>query len=44
MLPVDTSGTAATGLHVIGRTQYMMTPCHHLFHTDCLEKVKKKVK
>ncbi|CAO3608837.1 unnamed protein product [Cunninghamella blakesleeana] len=38
MLPVDTSGTAATGLHVIGRTQYMMTPCHHLFHTDCLEK------
>ncbi|KAI8339033.1 hypothetical protein BC941DRAFT_350028 [Chlamydoabsidia padenii] len=39
MLSVDTSSTAATGLHVLGRTQYMMTPCHHLFHTDCLEKV-----
>ncbi|KAI8086537.1 uncharacterized protein BX664DRAFT_336101 [Halteromyces radiatus] len=38
MLSVDTSSTAATGLHVLGRTQYMMTPCHHLFHTDCLEK------
>ncbi|ORZ10077.1 hypothetical protein BCR42DRAFT_333854 [Absidia repens] len=41
MLSVDTTSTAATGLHVLGRTQYMMTPCHHLFHTDCLEKVSK---
>ncbi|ORX62922.1 hypothetical protein DM01DRAFT_1297822 [Hesseltinella vesiculosa] len=38
MLPVDTSGAVPTGLHVLGRIQYMMTPCHHLFHTECLEK------
>lgn len=39
MLPVDTSGTGPPGLHVLGRAQYMLTPCQHLFHTECLEKV-----
>ncbi|CDS07323.1 hypothetical protein LRAMOSA01272 [Lichtheimia ramosa] len=38
MLPVDTSGTGPPGLHVLGRAQYMLTPCQHLFHTECLEK------
>jgi hypothetical protein len=23
---------------VLARGQYMVTPCHHLFHTDCLER------
>ncbi|KAI8142937.1 hypothetical protein BJV82DRAFT_515843 [Fennellomyces sp. T-0311] len=40
MLPVDTSSSGPPGLHVLGRAQYMMTPCQHLFHTDCLERVK----
>ncbi|KAI9310998.1 hypothetical protein BX666DRAFT_1128141 [Dichotomocladium elegans] len=38
MLPVDTNSTGPPGLHVLGRAQYMMTPCQHLFHTECLEK------
>ncbi|KAI8374372.1 uncharacterized protein BYT42DRAFT_576128 [Radiomyces spectabilis] len=37
MLPVNISNTGSTGLRVLGRTQYMVTPCHHLFHTECLE-------
>jgi hypothetical protein len=39
MLPVDTSHIGHTGLNVLSRTNYMMTPCHHMFHTECLEKV-----
>ncbi|KAI9246092.1 hypothetical protein BDA99DRAFT_447589 [Phascolomyces articulosus] len=39
MLPVDTSPGGPPGLHVLGRAQYMLTPCQHLFHTDCLERV-----
>ena len=39
MLPVDTSASGPPGLHVLGRAQYMLTPCQHLFHTDCLERV-----
>ena len=38
MLPVDTTGSGPPGLHVLGRAQYMLTPCQHLFHTECLEK------
>ncbi|ORY94080.1 hypothetical protein BCR43DRAFT_495831 [Syncephalastrum racemosum] len=38
MLPVDTSAAGPPGLHVLGRAQYMVTPCQHLFHTECLEK------
>ncbi|KAG0191534.1 hypothetical protein DFQ28_011651, partial [Apophysomyces sp. BC1034] len=39
MLPIDLFPSGHTGLHVLGRIQYMVTPCHHHFHTDCLEKV-----
>lgn len=39
MLPIDTSNSKHTGLNVLSRTNYMMTPCHHMFHTECLERV-----
>lgn len=39
MLPIDTSASKHTGLNVLSRTTYMMTPCHHMFHTECLERV-----
>lgn len=39
MLPVDTSSTGPPGLNMLNRAQYMLTPCQHLFHTDCLEQV-----
>lgn len=39
MLPIDTSAGKHTGLNVLSRTTYMMTPCHHMFHTECLERV-----
>ncbi|KAI8075773.1 hypothetical protein BDF21DRAFT_423644 [Thamnidium elegans] len=38
MLPIDTSASKHTGLNVLSRTTYMMTPCHHMFHTECLER------
>ncbi|KAI8327169.1 hypothetical protein EDC96DRAFT_532516 [Choanephora cucurbitarum] len=38
MLPIDVSHQHNSGLNVLSRTQYMVTPCHHMFHTDCLEK------
>ncbi|KAJ2956270.1 hypothetical protein NQZ79_g7864 [Umbelopsis isabellina] len=38
MLPVNPSAPGAAGLHALGRANYMVTPCHHLFHTECLEK------
>ncbi|KAJ1930270.1 hypothetical protein IWQ60_000451 [Tieghemiomyces parasiticus] len=34
MLPVDTSAPPS---QLLGRTVYMVTPCHHIFHTDCLQ-------
>lgn len=40
MLPVDTTPAGPAGLNVLGRAQYMLTPCQHLFHTECLERVK----
>jgi Zn-finger protein len=39
MLPVNATTQGHTGLHALGRANYMVTPCHHLFHTECLEKV-----
>jgi hypothetical protein len=39
MLPVDPAAPGPAGLHALGRANYMVTPCHHLFHTECLEKV-----
>lgn len=44
MLPIDTSHSKHTGLNVLSRTTYMMTPCHHMFHTECLERVSFKQK
>lgn len=43
LLPIDTaphSGTARLSSVVgsLGRLNYMLTPCGHLFHTDCLER------
>ncbi|CAO3640235.1 unnamed protein product [Mucor hiemalis] len=38
MLPIDTSNKGHSGLIAPLRTNYMMTPCHHMFHTECLEK------
>lgn len=38
MLPIDTQAQHSS-LNVLYRTNYMVTPCHHIFHTDCLEKV-----
>ncbi|CAO3677518.1 unnamed protein product [Rhizopus stolonifer] len=38
MLPIDTSNNNHSGLNVLSRANYMMTPCHHLFHTECLER------
>ncbi|CAO3671160.1 unnamed protein product [Umbelopsis vinacea] len=38
MLPVNATTQGHTGLHALGRANYMVTPCHHLFHTECLEK------
>lgn len=39
MLPIDTHPNGHSGLNVLSRTTYMMTPCHHMFHTECLERV-----
>ncbi|KAI7889472.1 uncharacterized protein EV154DRAFT_514338 [Mucor mucedo] len=38
MLPIDISHGKHTGLNVLSRTTYMITPCHHMFHTECLER------
>ncbi|KAI8645850.1 hypothetical protein BD408DRAFT_43760 [Parasitella parasitica] len=38
MLPIDTNSHGHSSLNVLSRTNYMMTPCHHMFHTECLEK------
>ncbi|KAG1174625.1 hypothetical protein G6F70_004731 [Rhizopus microsporus] len=38
MLPVDIANHGHSGLNVLARANYMMTPCHHLFHTECLER------
>ncbi|KAI7867554.1 hypothetical protein BDF14DRAFT_1915144 [Spinellus fusiger] len=38
MLPVEMTPHGST-MNVLGRVHYMVTPCHHMFHTDCLEKV-----
>ncbi|KAG0004682.1 hypothetical protein BGZ79_008430 [Entomortierella chlamydospora] len=44
LLPIDTTSQAAGATRLssvvgsLGRLNYMMTPCGHLFHTDCLEK------
>ncbi|KAI9477893.1 MAG: hypothetical protein EXX96DRAFT_229516 [Benjaminiella poitrasii] len=35
MLPIDMQHSS---LLSASRTNYMVTPCHHLFHTECLEK------
>jgi hypothetical protein len=42
MLPIDITQNSHSGLNVLSRANYMMTPCHHLFHTECLERVLKK--
>lgn len=39
MLPVNATSQGSAGLQALGRAGYMVTPCHHLFHTECLEKV-----
>ncbi|KAG0309914.1 hypothetical protein BGZ98_000002 [Dissophora globulifera] len=44
LLPIDTAPqTGAARLSSVvgslGRLNYMLTPCGHLFHSDCLEKV-----
>ncbi|KAF9437991.1 hypothetical protein BGZ76_010278 [Entomortierella beljakovae] len=45
LLPIDTASQTggATRLSSVvgslGRLNYMLTPCGHLFHTDCLERV-----
>ncbi|OAQ36498.1 hypothetical protein K457DRAFT_64357 [Linnemannia elongata AG-77] len=42
MLPIDTASGAARLSSVVGslgRLNYMLTPCGHLFHSDCLERV-----
>ncbi|KAF9931398.1 hypothetical protein FBU30_010327 [Linnemannia zychae] len=41
MLPIDTtSGTRLPSVvGSLGRLNYMLTPCGHLFHSDCLERV-----
>ncbi|KAI9244801.1 hypothetical protein BY458DRAFT_447597 [Sporodiniella umbellata] len=39
MLPIEVSVNSNSGLNVLSRSNYMMTPCHHLFHTECLERV-----
>ncbi|KAI8984048.1 hypothetical protein BDF20DRAFT_857701 [Mycotypha africana] len=39
MLPIDFSQNGHSSLNVLARTHYMVTPCHHMFHTECLEKV-----
>jgi len=38
MLRVNATSQGHSGLHGLGRANYMVTPCHHLFHTDCLVK------
>ncbi|KAF9133910.1 hypothetical protein BGW39_008665 [Mortierella sp. 14UC] len=41
MLPIDTASGAARLSSVVGslgRLNYMLTPCGHLFHSDCLER------
>ncbi|CAO3690571.1 unnamed protein product [Umbelopsis ramanniana] len=38
MLPVNATNQGSAGLQALGRAGYMVTPCHHLFHTECLEK------
>ncbi|KAI8582785.1 hypothetical protein K450DRAFT_226893 [Umbelopsis ramanniana AG] len=38
MLPVNATTQGSAGLQALGRATYMVTPCHHLFHTECLEK------
>ncbi|RUS27406.1 hypothetical protein BC938DRAFT_483300 [Jimgerdemannia flammicorona] len=36
MLPVDTGapGSSSAAVPILGRAGYMVTPCHHLFHTE----------
>ncbi|PVU90378.1 hypothetical protein BB559_000483 [Furculomyces boomerangus] len=36
MIHVDTRSPASI---ILGGASYMVTPCHHLFHTSCLENV-----
>ncbi|KAI8983562.1 hypothetical protein BDB01DRAFT_791258 [Pilobolus umbonatus] len=38
MLPIDTLANNHSGINVLSRASYMVTPCHHIFHTECLEK------
>ncbi|KAF9101847.1 hypothetical protein BGX29_005179 [Mortierella sp. GBA35] len=42
MLPIDTAASGAARLSSVvgslGRLNYMLTPCGHLFHSDCLER------
>jgi hypothetical protein len=44
MLPIDTASTSGPArlssvVGSLGRLNYMLTPCGHLFHSDCLERV-----
>ncbi|RCH98075.1 hypothetical protein CU098_001082 [Rhizopus stolonifer] len=34
MLPIDLNQAAHSSLNVLSRTNYMVTPCHHMFHTE----------
>ncbi|KAI7897604.1 uncharacterized protein BX663DRAFT_556558 [Cokeromyces recurvatus] len=38
MLPIDMHHGHSSLNVVLSRTNYMVTPCHHIFHTECLEK------
>ncbi|KAF9301773.1 hypothetical protein BGZ74_006292 [Mortierella antarctica] len=43
MLPIDTASTSgharlSSVVGSLGRLNYMLTPCGHLFHSDCLER------
>ncbi|RKP10712.1 hypothetical protein THASP1DRAFT_6646, partial [Thamnocephalis sphaerospora] len=37
MLPVEPAGSIGVSSGSLARRTYMLTPCDHLFHTDCLE-------
>ncbi|KAG0049353.1 hypothetical protein BGZ83_005865 [Gryganskiella cystojenkinii] len=44
MLPIDTTSSSTGAVRLssvvgsLGRLNYMLTPCGHLFHTECLER------
>ena len=47
MLPIDTTPSSSSAgarlssvVGSLGRLNYMLTPCGHLFHTECLERVR----